>query len=124
MAPSVARLAVRGEWPPFSRWRMQTARDRNSAVERATAAQVDPLAAADAAATRRIPGLPEQCDRCLRWVDRARLAVRPIGAAPWCSLCSAIEELQEAVKNSRLSLAKEEEVLESIFRAHELLRGR
>ena len=103
---------------------MQTARERNSAVERATAAQIDPLAAADASAPRRIPQLPEQCSRCLRWVDKARLAVMPIGASPWCSLCSAIDELHGAVKSARLSLAKEEEVLESLFRAHELLRGR
>ena len=68
--------------------------------------------------------MPEQCTRCLRWVDKARLAVMPIGASPWCSLCSAIDEVHGAVKSSQLTLAKEEEVLESLFRAFELLRGR
>ena len=94
---------------------MQTARERNSAVERAAAAVAPP---------RSLPQLPVQCSRCLRWVDRDRLAVMPIGSSPWCALCCAVDEINGAIRNSRVSLAKEEEALEMLFRAHEILHGR
>ena len=102
-------------------------RERNSAVERAAAAHVDPLAAPNGSAPQgaaRVPSLPEQCTQCQRWVDRARLAVMPIGASPWCSICAALDELRGAVKESQLSLAQEEQVLDTLFQAHVLLRRR
>ena len=71
-----------------------------------------------------MPQLPEQCTQCLRWVGRCQLAVMPIGASAWCSICAALDEVRGAIRTSRLDLAEEEEVLEALFTAHQLLRGR
>ena len=103
---------------------MQTARERNLAVERAVSAQLDPSSGSDAAPPPRVPQLPHQCSHCLRWVDQGRLALMPIGSSPWCSICHALDQVRWAVKESRLSDAKEAEVLETLFKAFELLRGR
>ena len=114
--------------PPASLRRlMQSARERNSAVERAAATQEDPLVAANASATQRaqrVPQPPEQCVVCQRWVDKDRLAVTPIGAPACCSICAAFDQVWETVKDSQLSLENEDEVLELLFQVHILLRRR
>ena len=103
---------------------MQTARERNSAVERAISAQQDPGTGSDAAPPGRVPQLPHQCSLCQRWVDKGRLALMPIGYSPWCSICHAVDQVKGAIAESQLSDAKEAEVLETLFDVFELLRGR
>ena len=71
-----------------------------------------------------IPQLPLQCSRCLRWVDRSRCAVMPLGLSPWCSVCAALDEVRDAVRTVAPTLAEEEEILEELFRVHVLLRRR
>ena len=103
--------------------RMQSAHSRlgrNSAVERARDAQVVP----NASVGQPVPQLPTQCSQCLRWVDRDRLAVTPVGAAPMCGLCLGLDQVADAVKTASLSREKEDEALEAIFELFELLRGR
>ena len=95
-----------------------TARERNSAVERAISAQQD------AAPAGWVPQLPHQCSLCQRWVSKGRLALMPIGYSPWCSICHAVDQVKGAIAESQLSDAKEAEVLETLFDVFELLRGR
>ena len=103
---------------------MQSARARNSPVERAESAQFDPSVSSDVTASRTVPQLPHQCSRCSRWIDKERLALMPLGSSPWCSICHALDQVSGAVKEAQLSLAKEDEVLENLFEAFEILRGR
>ena len=76
--------------------------------------------------TPRSPGLKPwfQCSICLRWVSEERLAVMPIGASPWCSVCHSLDQVRGAVRDSRLSLEREEDVLEVLYRAHSMLLER
>ena len=73
--------------------------------------------------SRPVPEMPVQCSKCQRWLGRERLAIMPIGASPWCSLCHALDQLPGAIRESRISLEQEEEVLTSLFQAHQGLRG-
>ena len=73
--------------------------------------------------SRPVPELPVQCSKCQRWLGRERLAIMPIGASPWCSLCHALDQLAGAIRESRISLEQEEVVLTSLFQAHQGLRG-
>ena len=97
---------------------MQTSRARNSAVERAAAAQV-----VASAPFFGVPQIPEQCSRCLRWVEKTRLAIMPPGSSSWCGLCCAVDAIQGAIKESRLNVAMEEEAMEILCRVHHVLRG-
>ena len=76
--------------------------------------------------TQRSPRLKPwfQCSICLRWVSEERLALMPIGASPWCSVCHSLDQVRGAVRDSRLSLEREEDVLEVLYRAHNMLRER
>ena len=132
---------------------MQGCRTRNSAVERAISAQpgtaqsageadsveepapsgrfetssssdAETLASAPRDGYRGVPQLPEQCSRCMRWVDPRRRAIMPIGASPWCALCHAWDQVGGAIKEASLTEEKESEVLEVLYHSFELLRGR
>ena len=101
-------------------------------MERAVSAQFETSSSSDAdalAAVPRegyhgVPQLPQQCSRCLRWVDTQRLAIMPLGASPWCAICHSLDQVSWAVKDARLTEAKESEILETLFKTFELLRGR
>ena len=103
---------------------MPTARQQNSAEESAAPGQWNHDAGSDAALARPVPQLPHQCSHCLRWVDRSRLALMPIGASPWCTICHSLDQLRGAVRDSRLSQAEEDGINEVLFMVFELLRGR
>ena len=68
-----------------------------------------------------MPQLPLQCSVCTKWVDRSRCAVMPVGAAPLCSICGAISEVQSAQRTSSVTRAEEDEVLEALARVYEVL---
>ena len=70
------------------------------------------------------PQLPVKCTKCCRWVSRDRLAVMPAGSPAWCSLCLALGDVAGAIRQSAISVEKEEEALTALFQAHEILRGR
>ena len=93
---------------------------RNSAVERASAAGFD----SNAPEARPVPQLPSQCGHCLRWVDRSRLAVTPVGSPPQCCICLSLDQVSSAVPTATLSREEEDEVLEMLFDLFALLRGR
>jgi hypothetical protein len=70
-----------------------------------------------------VPELPEQCTKCQRWVCRERLAIMPVGASAWCSLCHAMDQVSGAIRESQISLEQEEQVLASLFQAYQRLRS-
>ena len=72
----------------------------------------------------RIPQLPHQCSCCTRWVDKDRLALTAVGSPSLCAICHAMWQVQGAVKDTRITVEKEAELLEHLFLAFELLRGR
>ena len=119
---------------------MATARERNSAVERAASAYVAPSAAAGStepgeptsatlATTEQTqgfgrgvrPSLPYQCGDCSRWLDRGRMAVTPIGEPELCLLCLALGQVQGAVVSSQITLEDEDEVLEMLAEVYQRL---
>ena len=107
---------------------MQGARARNSAIERGADAgfppTADPPSGSNASAGQGIPQLPHQCSCCSRWVDKERLALMAIGSTPLCAICHSMWQVQGAVKDTRITVEKEAELLEHLFLAFELLRGR
>ena len=107
---------------------MQGARARNSASERGAAAgfppTADPPSGSNASAGQGIPQLPHQCICCSRWVDKERLALTAIGSPSLCAICHSMWQVQGAVKDTQITVEKEAELLETLFLAFELLRGR
>ena len=72
---------------------------------------------------RSVPQLPAQCGTCLRWLDRGRMSVMPIGAEACCALCGHLWEALAAVPSSLVSEQDEEVALLLVSRLHRLLRG-
>ena len=91
-------------------------RERNSARERAEAAQTEP---------RGLPGLVPtplgQCSVCERWVGRALLCVMPVGEPAMCGLCTGVAELQRSICTATLTPVQEEAVMATLRAAHRLI---
>ena len=95
-------------------------RARNSACERADAAAEFPAGGADG----RIPQLPGQCSVCLRWLNRDRLCVVPVGDDDICGLCAAVIMVTSSVPTAVVTDSEEESAIAALRVAYNLIRHR
>ena len=63
----------------------------------------------------------KECRTCRRFVSVDLHAIVPIGAEAMCGLCLAVGELQDAIRRSNLTAAREEAVHQAVWRAHVLV---
>ena len=92
-------------------------RERNSARERAEAAQTEPRGF-----PALVPSPLGQCSVCGRWVGRALLCVMPVGEPAVCGLCMGVAELQRSIVLATLTPIQEEAVMATLRFAHRLIR--